>query len=216
MNEYEKLIHRNKRELSNFKGNLLNTVAGKTAKSIMVTSAMNGEGKTTTALSIAHTLANEAKDRVYLADGSWNAPRLDKLFNVVENPGISDYLQDEADSEMIVRQTKTENLFVIPFGKKAATVTEILKPLKLKEKLDTLKNRCDYLIFDATSVMGSSDIAVLSSFFDGVIMVIECEKTKWQVVDLAKSKLESADAKLIGAVMNKRKFYIPKWLYGYI
>lgn len=214
MSDYKRLISGNKRELLNFKGNLMSTATGKTVKSIMVTSAMNGEGKTTAALSLAYTLAVNAKDNVYLADGSWNAPKMDKVFNFGEVPGISDYFRDDIDLNEIVRQTQTANLSVIPFGKKTSNSMEILKPAVLKEKIDELKSRCDYLIFDAASIMGSSDMAVLSTFFDGVILVIECEKTKWQVVELAKSKLESAGANIVGVVLNKRKFYIPRWLYG--
>ncbi|WP_420263808.1 CpsD/CapB family tyrosine-protein kinase [Candidatus Magnetominusculus dajiuhuensis] len=214
MADYKRLISGNKRELLNFKGNLLSTATGKTVKSIMVTSAMNGEGKTTAALSLAYTLAVNAKDNVYLADGSWNSPKMDKIFNMGEVKGISDYFRGEVALDTIVRQTQTENLSVIPFGKKTTNSMEILKPAMLKEKIDELRSKCDYVIFDSASIMGSADIAVLSTFFDGVIMVVECEKTKWQVVDLAKSKLESAGANIIGAVLNKRKFYIPRWLYG--
>ncbi|MBF0457456.1 MAG: CpsD/CapB family tyrosine-protein kinase [Nitrospirae bacterium] len=214
MSDYKRLISGNKRELLNFKGNLMSTATGKTVKSIMVTSAMNGEGKTTAALSLAYTLAVNAKDNVYLADGSWNAPKLDKVFNFGEVPGISDYFRDDIDLNGIVRQTQTANLSVIPFGKKTSNSMEILRPAVLKEKIDELKTRCDYLIFDSASIMGSADMAVLSTFFDGVILVIECEKTKWQVVDLAKGKLESAGANILGVVLNKRKFYIPRWLYG--
>ncbi|MBF0517529.1 MAG: CpsD/CapB family tyrosine-protein kinase [Nitrospirae bacterium] len=214
MSDYKRLISGNRRELLNFKGNLLSIAAAKNAKTIMVTSAMNGEGKTTTALSLAYTLAVNAKDNVYLADGSWNAPKMDKIFNMGEAAGISDYFQGLIGLDSIVRQTQIDNLSVIPFGRKTSSSMEILKPELLKEKISELRSKCDYLIFDSASIMGSADIAVLSTFFDGVIMVVECEKTKWQVVDLAKNKLEAAGAKLIGAVLNKRKFYIPRWLYG--
>ncbi|KWT82983.1 CpsD/CapB family tyrosine-protein kinase [Candidatus Magnetominusculus xianensis] len=214
MVDYKRLISSNRRELLNFKGNLLSIAAAKDVKSIMVTSAMNGEGKTTTALSLAYTLAVNAKDNVYLADGSWNAPKIDKIFNMGEAPGISDYFQGAIGLNSVVRQTQIDNLSIIPFGKKTSSSMEILKPELLKEKIAELRSKCDYVIFDSASIMGSADIAVLSTFFDGVIMVVECEKTKWQVVDLAKSKLEAAGAKIIGAVLNKRKFYIPRWLYG--
>ncbi|MCG6550691.1 MAG: CpsD/CapB family tyrosine-protein kinase [Candidatus Magnetominusculus sp. LBB02] len=214
MVDYKKYIRGNKKELLNFKGNLMSTASGKTVKSIMVTSAMNGEGKTTAALSLAYTLAVNAKDRVYLVDCSWNAPTMDKVFNFKELPGILDYFLDEISLEKVVRQTQMSNLSLIPFGRNAASSMEILKPELLKDKIAELKSSCDYIIFDSAAIMGSADMAVLSAFFDGVILVIECEKTKWQVVELAKRKLEDAGANIIGVVLNKRKFYIPRRLYG--
>ncbi len=71
----------------------------------------------------------------------------------------------------------------------------------------------DYVILDGPSVPGSSDVRVICNKVDGVVLVLEAGKTRKQVAVRAKQELEEAGGKLLGVVLNKRKFYIPEWIY---
>ena len=80
----------------------------------------------------------------------------------------------------------------------------------------SLRSRFDYVFFDTGPVLNSSDVALMARHFDGVIVVVECERTKWEVLELAKAKIVNVNGKILGVVLNKRQYYIPAGLYGKI
>jgi Mrp family chromosome partitioning ATPase len=71
----------------------------------------------------------------------------------------------------------------------------------------------DWVLFDAPPVNHFDEGLALSGMVDGVVMVIQAEKTRWEVAQSAKQRLEDSGGRILGVVLNKRKFYIPKWLY---
>jgi Mrp family chromosome partitioning ATPase len=76
-----------------------------------------------------------------------------------------------------------------------------------------MRESFDYLILDAPPVTIFSETQVISSKVDGVILILESGKTRRQVAQKAKKEIEAAGGNFLGVVLNKRKFYIPKWLY---
>jgi Mrp family chromosome partitioning ATPase len=86
----------------------------------------------------------------------------------------------------------------------------------LAKALAGWKEKFDYVVFDGDSAMASSEAVILAKQFDGVVFVVECEKTKWEVLELAKEKITNVGGNILGVVLNRRRFYIPRGLYGKI
>ncbi|AGW13736.1 CpsD/CapB family tyrosine-protein kinase [Megalodesulfovibrio gigas] len=205
---------KNTREMALAEGNLLS--AGKGARSLFVTSSFKGEGKTTAALSLAYGLTINGSATVLLVDGNPTAPLLHQLFQVETAPGFTEFLQGGVQLADLIRGTDVRNLAVMPFGSSGLEISHILKANLLQERLTQLQEHFDYIIMDGGPVMSSSEVNVLAGQFDGVVLVVECEKTKWEVVQSAVERLRLVNGKVLGVVLNKRRYYIPAALYGKI
>lgn len=214
--DVKSLLMANVKEFSAVEGNLLSVARGKEVKTIFITSCNPLEGKTVSAISMAYALATEANARVLLIDGNLHSPKIHELFGVDPAPGLSDLVLSKFDYNDVIRKTGIESLIIMPCGADSINKIDVFESGMLKVKLDSLKQRFDYTIFDGHAVFGSSDPTHIAKFFDGIIFVVECEKTKWEVVQQAKEKILNAGGNILGVVLNKRKYYIPQKLYGKI
>jgi len=203
----------NLRELSTIEGNILSAAgAGKAVKSILVTSSAAREGKTTTALSIAYGLAAESNARVLLVDGNMRYPTLHKMYNTEVSPGLTDMFSANPPEGRIITETDHENLFFLPNGTKIYNSLDVYKSPKFKTLLAQLSQEFDYIIFDCYSVHGSSDVSFCARYFDGIVLAVECEITKWGALNESINKIRTVDGNILGTVMVKRKYYVPKAL----
>ncbi|GAB7078482.1 tyrosine-protein kinase [Megalodesulfovibrio paquesii] len=205
---------KNMREMSMVEGNLLS--AGKGARSLFVTSSFKGEGKTTAALSLAYGLTINGSSTVLLVDGNSCSPVLNQLFQLDNSPGFTEFLQGNAQLADLIHGTEIRNLAVMSFGASGFDLASILKGNLLQDRLASLLEHFDYVIMDGCSVMTSSEANVMAGQFDGIALVVECEKTKWEVVQSAVERLRLTNGRVLGVILNKRRYYIPASLYGKI
>lgn len=188
-----------------------------TLNTLITTSCSPGEGKTSVAIQLAKAAALEARLRILLIDFNPNNPVLASLFDVPSTPGFSDYLSGNATVEEIIKLISPEGPDIVPYGSNPGGLTSRYEPLQLKEKLLALHSidgrHYDLLVLDGPSSFYEPDLTLLGSIFDGIVLIIECERTRWEVVRHYQNTLREGNARLIGAVLNKRKYYIPKSLY---
>jgi capsular exopolysaccharide synthesis family protein len=209
------IVDRNKRELSSVEGNIFSVAgAGKDIKTVLVTSCNASEGKTISAISMAYGLYNETNLKILLVDGNLRTPTLHSLFRVKSEPGLSDFVLNNATN--VFKETEFSNLVIMPHGTAISNPLDIYRSKDFKTKLDSLREMFDYVIFDSHSILSASDTSIAARHFDGVVIVVECEKTKWEVLQMASEKIQKLRGNIIGVVMNKRKYYIPRALYGKI
>lgn len=192
---------------------IIRTTEHSNYKSLLVTSCHDGEGKTLAAVNMAYALASEAHRRVLLVDCNPIAPKLHELFEIPAEPGFVDLLRGEVQASQAVRASGIDGLSVLPLGSRAAGWLDWARPQKLQAAFEIMSSYFDVLVFDGPSVFGPVDTAVFAKAFDGVLMVIECERTRWEVVQSANDRLGQSGANVLGAVMNKRRYYIPQGLY---
>lgn len=207
-------IFSNLKELSTIEGNILGVAREREVKTIVVTSCNPLEGKTITAISLAFALAAKSNYRVVLVDGNLQSPMIHDSFNVNPFPGLSELLTLKADVEEVTRGTDFGNLMLIPHGSDAYKKLDSFDPETFKDKLNYLRQHFDYVIFDAQSLSGTSDVPLISKYFDGIVFVVECEKTRWEVLQQVKEKISSIGGNILGVVLNKRIYYIPEKLYA--
>jgi capsular exopolysaccharide synthesis family protein len=210
----QQLIIENSRELSSIGGNLLSAASKKDIKTLLVTSSHPQEGKTISAVSMAYTLSSQVNSRVVLVDANFRSPKIHELFNETSTPGLSDMLLSDTSLNDTLVKTEYENLMLVPCGSSLSKDVDVRETEMFKSTLNAMKERFDYVIVDSCSVFGSSDISLIAKLFDGVILVIECENTRWEVVQQAKETINNVGGVVLGTVLNKRRYYIPKKLYG--
>ena len=88
--------------------------------------------------------------------------------------------------------------------------TDTIKPI-----INELKSHADWVLFDSPPIHKYSDAAILANEVDGVIMVVQAEKTKWEVAQSARDKITKGKAKILGAILNKKQMHIPNLIYKF-
>ena len=185
----------------------------KSIKTILITSATHGDGSSFTAVGFATTLARDYGLKVLLVDANLRSPRLHEVFNMEHNQGLSDLLTNEEEKSLLFKKVGHENLYLIPCGKKNSEPLAIFESDRFDKTLKLMREKFDYVILDAPPVSGYAETKVMGKKVDGVILVIESGKTRKQVAIKAKQALEDAGAKVLGVILNRRKHYIPEWIY---
>lgn len=166
---------------------------------VLVTSAENGEGKTTAASNLAITFA-QAGRRVLLVDADMRRSSLGKLYELNEAPGLSECLSGKTPGPEAV-ESKVPGLDIIPSGHRAPNPSEILGSEALEEFLSWARERYDIVILDSPPVGVVGDAITVASKVDLVLQVILCGKTRIPALRRS-SEMLSAGARKMGAVLN--------------
>ncbi len=207
-----KQLESNFRELMIVEANI-NTLA-KSGNTIYVSSCTNKCGKTISAISTAFGLSFYSGKNVLLLDGNHENAQVHNLFGINESPGFYDLCNGSATLEQVVMPTKHKGLSILTIG---AAGLPAASQDRVAEVLKTLSVHFDYVVCDGGSVMTSSltlrDVVNYSIAF----LVIECEKTRWELLQIAEDKIKkSGGPTAIGIVFNRRKYYIPRFVYKFI
>lgn len=184
-------------------------------QSMLVTSATPGEGKTTTAANIAVVIAQSGKS-VLLIDADIRKPQQHKIFEQPKTPGLTDaLLAADAPLELFIRDTSVDQLRILTAGKNAPNPAELLGSQRMQQLVEQLQTQADVLIFDAPPLLAVTDAQVLSRHVQGVLMVVNTEKTPKAMVARAVESLERANAKLFGVVLNRMARSARSYYYYY-
>lgn len=171
-------------------------------RSMLVTSALPGDGKTTTAANLAVVIA-QAGHSVALLDADLRKPTLHKIFRVGQGPGLVDGLIREDWNKLpYIPELSLDNLFITPSGQTPPNPAELLDSKRMRQVLADLKKQVDIIIIDAPPLMAVSDAQILSALVDGVLYVVS-RGTPRQAIVRSVESLHQVDAKMIGFVMNR-------------
>jgi protein-tyrosine kinase len=182
-------------------------------KSILFAGASHGGGATTTAVNFAKTLVKNAEVKVLLIDANLRTPQLHNLFNITSGRGLSDILMDNDKKAFEVLKFGPSYLFILAGGGDYRGAVSLFESKRFDEFLIEMRKSFDYVILDGAPLPNSAETRVLCDKVDGVVMVIESGKLRRQVAMRAKQELEDAGARILGVVLNKRKYHIPDWIY---
>ena len=171
-------------------------------KSIVITSACPGEGKTTLVANLAISMAQLGK-KVVCVDTDLRKPELHNLFNTLNMKGLTDYLMGIHSLGDVLQSTGIEGLSLITSGPKPPNPSEVLSSQKMKALMKQLSFEYDLVIYDSPPVISVTDAVILSSQTDGVILLIDSRASARQAVVKAKQTLELANAKILGVVLGK-------------
>jgi polysaccharide biosynthesis transport protein len=169
---------------------------------LLITSASMGEGKTVVAGNLAATLAL-ANHRVLLIDADLRRPRLHKVFDIPQEPGLSNLLVGQTTASQAIRKTSMPGLYVLPSGTVPPNPSELLESKRFKDFLAHLGPYVDWVLIDSPPVLPVTDAMVLSQHVSGVVLVMSADSTPLQAARAAIEQLDAAHARILGAVLNR-------------
>ena len=169
-------------------------------KTIMITSAKQDEGKTTTICNLALVMT-ELKKNILLMDLDLRKPAIHKQFELSNKKGLTDLLINKDDYKTYI-QNVYPGLDILTTGMIPANPAEIINSRTLKELIKEMAKSYDYIFLDAPPVMLVSDPITISTYANAVILAIEHGKTEKELAKKAVDSLKQVNANIIGAVFN--------------
>lgn len=200
--------------------NILFSSGSDGCKIYAVTSAIPGEGKTTTAINLAISFAQTEK-KVVIIDADLRKPKLHKYFDLENKVGLSNVLSGVFDgkNKEVIQQTNIENLYLISSGHIPPNPIELLSSERMEEFINKISQDYDFIIIDTPPVNIVSDALVLSKTVKGYILVTRSNYTQYSALDVAMANFELANVKPLGVVLNdfnfKQRKYVARGKYKY-
>lgn len=195
---------------------LLFSSAGKPPQTILITSSQPSEGKTTTAINTAITLAQSNVD-VVIIDCDLRRPRLHNHFGMENTHGLTNYLSGERNTANLLKPYKgLPRLNVITSGPIPPNPAELLSSNEMKNLLQFLKGKYKHVIIDSPPAISFTDAAILSTQVDGVVLVAMAGKSSVHLMRRFKQRLSTIGARIYGVVLNGIKANAAEYdYYGY-
>src|ERR1051325_7254742 len=184
---------------------ILLSTAGRPPKTLLVTSSVPGEGKTTTVVNTATVLAQTGAT-VLVIDADMRRPRLHSVFGLPNTSGLSALLSGEMTPPTVVskiNQYQDTGVFLLSSGAIPPNPAELLGSEQMKRLLEIVSESFTYVVIDSPPVASFTDGGLISSLVDGVLLVVHGGKTSRQVVKRTRQMLIEIGAKIIGVVLNK-------------
>lgn len=181
---------------------ILLSQAGEPPRTMLVTSAQSGEGKTTSSVNLAAGLAS-AGGRVVIVDADLRRPSVSKYFNLPPGlPGLVEIITGQATISEVSKDDIIRRVTIIPSGKIPPNPAELLGSPEMVQIIDDLVALYDYVIIDSPPILPVTDSVILSRYVDGVVLVVKGAATPKKVVKDARDRLISIGARVLGVVLN--------------
>ncbi len=189
-----------------------------TPRSIAVTSTRAAEGKSSTSLALAHSLARAGR-RVVLVDGDMRSPSVHHLLDLPNQAGLSNYLAGSDDLSVLLHQNEEYGIAAMTAGPPPPNAAELLSSDRLGKLLADLSARFDHAIIDVPPVMGLADAPLIARATESTVFVVQGHGTGTSAARVAIRRLIDANANLVGILLTKfqieRAHYGAGYEYGY-
>jgi len=182
--------------------NIQFSMVDKNLKTLVCTSSIPAEGKSTTISNLAVTIAQQGQ-KVLLVDADLRKPTIHQIMEVKNQIGLTNMLtKSETTKKAVLKAPKTANLFILPSGPIPPNPSELLGSKKMENLISTFLEEYDLVLFDTPPVLAVADAQILSGRCDGVILVIRSKQTEKKNLVKAKELLERTKSNLLGTVFN--------------
>jgi protein-tyrosine kinase len=191
-------------------------------RSILIVGSRSNEGTSTIARELAKVASLRLEKDVLLIDLDRSRPEHHIYTKFKTGSSAVDQSPDAGatatqDSNVHdLHRVEESSLYVMPLFQRTMMTPRTLEYAKSGAFWEPLKERFDLIIVDSPPVMLFPDGPAIVSMVDGIILVVEAEKTKWQIALSVKEKIIKSGGNIIGTVFNKRKYYIPEYIYKYL
>jgi capsular exopolysaccharide synthesis family protein len=183
-------------------------------RTILVTSSLPEEGKTSVATNLALALAQ--LKRTCLVDADMRRPQLGRILGIdPAAPGLSQLISGAEPQERCIHLHRDSNLHIIPSGPVPANPLEILSSRRFGEVLKSIEESFDVVVFDSPPVQLVSDAVVLAGIAEALVFVVRADSTPYQVARGGTEILKNGRARLLGVVLNQVDFDTAERYYGY-
>ncbi len=179
-------------------------------KVLAVTSAVKGEGKTTTTSNLAVVAARDFGKRCLIVDGDFSQPTLARRFGLREEAGLVDVIAKKCPLGSAMRRGPTENLTLFPMGHRPVKESNVWTSDGMKDVLREVQAWFDYVWIDAPPILPLFDMSVISNAVDGILIVARAGKTLDHLLSQAVKSIGAS--KIIGSVLNGA---VGEWPFKY-
>lgn len=181
--------------------NIMFSLISDGCKKIVISSSLAGEGKTTTAVHTAISLAQVNK-KILLIDADLRKPKIHQFFNTKNTPGLTNYLAHMADLGNIIHSTSYKNLSLLCSGATVPNPSELLASVKMTDLLNCLAKEFDYIIMDTPPINVVVDALPLIKQSDGVVLVAREGSSTYPELNKTIKEIEVINAKILGIILN--------------
>jgi Mrp family chromosome partitioning ATPase len=181
-----------------------------TVKSVLFLSISRGAGASTAALHFARSLAQDIDVRVLLINADLREPG---AAPAMDDPGLTDLVEP---LKILSSQSGHGHLHVVPWGRGYADPAVLFQSKRFRAFMAQCRQQYDYIVVDGPPLDEAPESIALCTNVDGVILVLDARCTHHRIAAWAKNRIEQAGGTILGVALNRRKFYIPRWLYKLI
>lgn len=182
--------------------NIKFSMAEQKSRTFLITSPNDREGKSTTAVNLAVSIAQQ-KEKVLLIDGNLRNPAVHSFFKIANADGLTDVLIGKTVFEEAIYHTEIGRLDVLTSGHIPINPVELLGSNSMHDLLQNAQRLYDVILIDSSAVLDVTDTKLLANQCDGVVLVVNNGRTRFEQAIEAKKVLEFAKARLVGVVMNR-------------
>ncbi|MHC5062681.1 MAG: CpsD/CapB family tyrosine-protein kinase [Planctomycetota bacterium] len=173
------------------------------AKTLVVTSAIKGEGKTVTAINLALAFAELDRQSVLLIDADLRQPSVEKYLNLSPHAGVSDLFLDRVSFDDSIRSSGTRNLSILGAGTRMAAPSELLTGSRLEQLFARAKERFQYVVIDTPPVLPATDASVIAARADGTLLTVRLEHSQKKQSKDAVRYLQDLGANMLGTFVTE-------------
>ncbi|BAK66822.1 putative exopolysaccharide biosynthesis protein [Sphingobium sp. SYK-6] len=183
-------------------------------RTVALSSARSGEGKSTTAFALADLIGRTGKN-VLLVDADLRMPSLHRILNMPNEVGLSNLLAGEDDIAAMIQETGRKGLYLLTSGPLPPSPPELLSSTRLAELLQVFLKDFDHVVIDAPPVLGLADALLIGRTAEGVVFVVEAEKTPRRAIRAALRRLRETGNQIFGATVTKVAAHSGAYGYAY-
>lgn len=177
----------------------LNT--GGAPRSVVMTSALRGEGKSVAAINLALAMAEVPGNRVLLLDADLHHPALESYFGLPRRQGLTELLRGTCSLDRAIRATSVQDVSIIGAGTLPENPSELLGSERMRTLLASFKQRFSYILIDTPEAMTISDASLLGAIADGIILVVRLGSTPRHYVEQTHNLLETMGGNVLGSCL---------------
>ena len=170
------------------------------AKSVLLTSCAEGDGKSLLVVNLALSLAQGGQQRILLLDGNLRKAALSSMLGIDSRPGLTNWYQTNRSISDSLYRISGQNVWAMPAGNAPVDPLELVKSVRLPELLQTLNGAFDWVLIDSPPLLPLADAEVLSRICEATIIVVRCNKSTKSTLKQALERV--TPAKLVGLLLN--------------
>lgn len=187
-------------EYRSLRTRIAQSTVGRGVRTIAITSAAKGDGKSVSATNLALTIAEEFQRRVVLVDADLRHPRVHQLLGLSDGIGLADVLAGTTELETALVSLPEYNLTILPAGRPPSNPAELLSATSMRQLIDTLRQRYDRIVIDMPPAAPLADVRILTPLVDGVVFIVRAGATTKPAIEHALQAIDRS--KLVGLVLN--------------
>jgi capsular exopolysaccharide synthesis family protein len=197
-------------DLYELRRRLVGAAVGDSVRTVLVVSALHGEGASSTACLLARAMCDRGRARALLVDLNLRTPSLARMLKAHGKDGLSSVVAGTRTIEEIAQATPYEGVRVVTAGNGYEHAIDIIDNVRTLETVGDLSRHSDVVFVDAAPVTLYPDARAIAPLVDGVVLVVEADVTPVAVASRAVELIRDTGANLLGVVLNKRRDYIPE------